>query len=48
MSRKKKDNKLPQRHDRAFEYFLKEKETAASMLKQYLPGSGIYLSYFWS
>jgi predicted transposase/invertase (TIGR01784 family) len=37
MPRKKKEKTLPQPHDRMFEYVFKEKETAASMLKEYLP-----------
>jgi hypothetical protein len=38
MSRKKKEKKLSQPHAKTFEYLLKEKETAASLLKEYLPG----------
>jgi predicted transposase/invertase (TIGR01784 family) len=38
MSRKKKEKKLSQPHAKTFEYFFKEKETAASLLKEYLPG----------
>jgi predicted transposase/invertase (TIGR01784 family) len=37
MPREKKEKTLPQPHDRTFEYVFKEKETAASMLKEYLP-----------
>jgi len=37
MPGKKKEKTLPQPHDRTFEYVFKEKETAASLLKEYLP-----------
>jgi len=37
MPREKKEKTLPQPHDRTFEYVFKEKDTAASMLKEYLP-----------
>jgi predicted transposase/invertase (TIGR01784 family) len=37
MPGKKKEKKLPQPHARTFEYVFKEKETAASFLKEYLP-----------
>jgi len=37
MPRKKKEKKLAQPHARTFEYVFKEKETAASLLKEYLP-----------
>ncbi|MGD2088140.1 MAG: Rpn family recombination-promoting nuclease/putative transposase [Candidatus Aminicenantes bacterium] len=37
MSRKREEKKLSQPHAKTFEYVFKEKETAASMLKEYLP-----------
>lgn len=37
MSKKRKVDKLSQPHARTFEYFFKEKETAKSLLKEYLP-----------
>jgi predicted transposase/invertase (TIGR01784 family) len=39
MTRIIKEKKLSQPHARAFDFFFKEKETAASMLKGYLPGN---------
>jgi predicted transposase/invertase (TIGR01784 family) len=38
MCSKDKEKKLSQPHAKTFEYVFKEKETAASMLKEYLPG----------
>jgi predicted transposase/invertase (TIGR01784 family) len=37
MTRKDKEKKLSQPHARTFEYVFREKETAASLLKEYLP-----------
>jgi predicted transposase/invertase (TIGR01784 family) len=37
MSKKTKDNNLSQPHARTFEYVLRNKEAAASLLKEYLP-----------